>query len=77
MLEETFLRNFSKLKLIKTYLRSSMSQKRLNSLTIFSVEKDMLENIGGLINYFASQNAQRNRFYLIFEKREVFFFYIF
>jgi hypothetical protein len=36
------LRSFSKLKLIKTYLRSSMSQKRLNSLTTMLIEKDML-----------------------------------
>ncbi|RDX81399.1 hypothetical protein CR513_37934, partial [Mucuna pruriens] len=38
-------RSFSKLKLIKTYLRSSMSQERLANLVILSIEKDMLENI--------------------------------
>ncbi|KAA3480784.1 zinc finger MYM-type protein 1-like [Gossypium australe] len=33
-------RSISKLKLIKTYLRSSMSQERLNGLTILSIEND-------------------------------------
>jgi len=31
-------RSFSKLKLIKTYLRSSMGQERLNNLAILSIE---------------------------------------
>jgi Trp operon repressor len=32
-------RRSSKLKLIKSYLRSTMSQKRLNELAILSIEK--------------------------------------
>ncbi|XP_057805079.1 uncharacterized protein LOC131020345 [Salvia miltiorrhiza] len=57
-------RSFSKLKLIKTYLRSSMSQERLNGLAILAIEKDMLEhiNIDVIINDFASAKARRNRF---------------
>jgi hypothetical protein len=57
-------RNFLKLKLIKTYLRSSMSQERLNGLATLSIEKDMLADIDVdvLINDFASQNARRNHF---------------
>ena len=35
-------RSFSKLKLIKTYLRSSMSQERLNGLAILSIKKELL-----------------------------------
>lgn len=35
-------RSFSKLKLIKTYLRSSMSQERLTNLTLISIEKQFL-----------------------------------
>ena len=31
------------LKLIKSYLRSTMSQERLSGLTILSIEKEMLE----------------------------------
>lgn len=38
-------RSFSKLKLIKTYLRSSMSQDRLNSLAILSIENDISKNL--------------------------------
>jgi hypothetical protein len=38
-------RSFSKSKLIKTYMRFSMSQDRLNGLIILSIGKDILENI--------------------------------
>ena len=40
-------RSFSKLKLIKTYLRSTMSQDRLNGLAIMSIERV----IGRTLNY--------------------------
>uniref|UniRef100_A0A7N0RB74 HAT C-terminal dimerisation domain-containing protein n=1 Tax=Kalanchoe fedtschenkoi TaxID=63787 RepID=A0A7N0RB74_KALFE len=57
-------RSFSKLKLLKTYLRSSMSQDRLNDLRILSIEKDMFDNIDydTLVNDFASKNARINNF---------------
>ena len=38
-------RNFSKLKLIETYLWSTISQERLSGLTILSIGNDMLKNI--------------------------------
>jgi hypothetical protein len=38
-------RSFSKLKLLKNYLRSTMSQERLNGLAICSIEKMILESI--------------------------------
>ena len=38
-------RSFSKLKIIKTYLRSTMSQQRLNGLALLSIEKKMLNEI--------------------------------
>ena len=33
--------SFSKLKLIKTYLRSTMNQERLTNLAILSIERDV------------------------------------
>ncbi|KAM3732964.1 hypothetical protein ACB098_11G098600 [Castanea mollissima] len=38
-------RRFSKLKLIKSYLRSTMSQERLSGLAILSIEKEMLAEL--------------------------------
>jgi hypothetical protein len=57
-------RSFSKLKLLKTYLRSSMSQERLNGLAILCIEKNMLEHIDvdAIIGDFASRNARRQLF---------------
>jgi hypothetical protein len=54
-------KSFSKLKLIKSYLRSTMSQERLNGLAILSIEKKLLENLEykNLISNFASQKARR------------------
>ena len=53
--------SFSKLKLIKSYLRSTMSQERLSGLAILSIEKEMLEKLEYkiLINQFASQKARK------------------
>ncbi|XP_065866431.1 uncharacterized protein [Euphorbia lathyris] len=58
-------RNFSKLKLIKTYLRSSMSQERLSGLVILSIEKEILETMDAdiIINDFASRNARRSKLF--------------
>jgi hypothetical protein len=57
-------RSFSRLKLIKSHLRSTMSQKRLNRLVILSIEKKMLENLEykNLIKNFASQKVRRINF---------------
>ena len=57
-------RSFSKLKLLKSYLRSSISQERMNDLTILCIKKNMLENIDvdTIINDFASRNARRQCF---------------
>jgi hypothetical protein len=54
-------RSFSKLKLIKSYLRSIISQERLNGLTILSIEKKGLENLEykNLISNFASQKVRK------------------
>ena len=53
------------LKLIKFYLRSTMSQERLSGLTILSIKKKMLEKFKykkNLISNFASQKARKITF---------------
>jgi len=48
-------RSFLKLKIIKNYLRSTMSQERLNGLVLLSIEKKISNEINydNLINNFA------------------------
>lgn len=60
-------RSFSKLKLIKSYLRSSMFQERLNGLSILSIERAMVEELDYtyLIDEFASKSVRR----VIFNKQ--------
>ena len=55
-------RSFFKLKLIKTYLRTTMSQKRLSGLAMISIENEYLDklNYDDLIEEFASKNARRS-----------------
>jgi hypothetical protein len=57
-------RSFSKLKLIKTYLRTTMSQERLSDLVMISIENEYLNklNYDDLIEEFASKNARRSNF---------------
>ncbi|XP_073138966.1 uncharacterized protein [Henckelia pumila] len=54
-------RSFSKLKLIKTFLRSTMSQERLNGLAMLSIEKEVIEQLDytDLINIFATKTVRR------------------
>ncbi|XP_045830795.1 zinc finger MYM-type protein 1-like [Trifolium pratense] len=58
-------RSFSKLKLLKSYLRSTMLQERLNGLALIAIENDLLENIQyeDLVDEFASKNARRGAFF--------------
>jgi len=57
-------RLFSKLKLIKNYLRSTMSQTRLTGLSTISIEKNIAETIKyeNLINDFASEKSRKKSF---------------
>ena len=54
-------RSFSKLKLIKNYLRSTMSQARLSGLAILSVENELAKNLNfdEIIDNFASLKARK------------------
>ena len=54
-------RSFSKLKLIKSYIRSVMSQERLSGLVILSIEKEMLKKLKykKLISNFTSQKGRK------------------
>jgi len=54
-------RSFSKLKLLKSYLRSTMTQERLNDLAMIALEGDLLEKIDYecIIEEFISKNTQR------------------
>ena len=55
-------RSFSKLKLLKNYLRSTMSQERLDGLATLCIEKKLLDdvNIEAIIDDFASRNVRRH-----------------
>ena len=55
-------RSFSKLKLIKNFLRNSMSQERLSSLTLLSIENERAKNFRKIIQQFASAKARRKNF---------------
>ncbi|KAL8481641.1 hypothetical protein ACS0TY_027957 [Phlomoides rotata] len=54
-------RSFSKLKFIKTFLLSTMSQDRLNGLTMLLTEKDMTGQIDytNVINAFIAKTVRR------------------
>ena len=69
-------RSFSKLKLIKTYLRSTMGQSRLADLVILSIEnaEAKIMDFSNLIKQFASVKAVRERKFLCVERGIVLLF---
>lgn len=57
-------RSFSKLKLIKNYLRNNMSQDRLSNIAVLNIEKDVAAKIklDHVINTFANSKARKVNF---------------
>ncbi|KAJ8721091.1 hypothetical protein PYW08_006556 [Mythimna loreyi] len=57
-------RSFSCLKRVKNYLRSTMTDKRLNSLAILNIESTLLMslNYDDVIDNFAKQKCRRRNF---------------
>ncbi|XP_070379118.1 zinc finger MYM-type protein 1-like [Dermacentor albipictus] len=57
-------RNFFKLKLIKTSLRSTMNDERLSNLAILTIEKEHVKNINftTVINEFAEAKCRKKNF---------------
>lgn len=55
-------RSFSKLKLLKSYLHSTMTQERLNDLAMIALASGMLEKIDYkfIIEDFISRNTTRS-----------------
>ena len=53
--------SFSKLKLVKSYLKSSMSQDRLSNLSLISIEYETVEKIDfdQVISNFASAKTRK------------------
>jgi len=58
-------RSFSKLKLLKSYLRSTMTQQRLNDLATTTLESGLLEKIDyeHIIEDFISRNTKRMKYF--------------
>mgnify|MGYP003530496588 CR=1 FL=1 len=58
-------RSFSKLKLIKDYLRSTMSQNRLTGLSLISIESDIAKKLDftELLKAFASEKCRKVNFF--------------
>ena len=51
-------RSFSVLKLLKTYLRSTMSETRLNGLAMMYIYRDVPVDIDAVIDEFAKSNRR-------------------
>ena len=54
-------RSFSVLKRVKTYLRSTMGQQRLNDLAVLAIERDLSKSLDydSVVDKFMQQNPRR------------------
>jgi len=57
-------RSFSKLKIIKNYLRNSMAQEKLTNISILNIEHNSTQdlNINQVIDNFANKKARKKNF---------------
>jgi len=57
-------RSFSKLKIIKNYLRNSMGQERLSNISILNIERSRTHelNVNKIIDDFANKKARKKNF---------------
>ena len=60
-------RNFSKMSLIKTPIRSTMSHERLNHCMVFSTHKEKVDdlNLTKLATKFVKKHPKRERFFAV------------
>ena len=58
-------RSFSAVRCIKTYLRSTMSQQRLNNIMLLNVHKDLTDGLDlpTVARQFVDANERRRRFF--------------
>lgn len=49
-------RSFSKMKIIKNYLRNSMTDTRLSYLTLLSIERDIVIDYESIVDEFAQKH---------------------
>lgn len=55
-------RSFSKLKIIKNYLRSTLSQSRLTNLSLISIEHEIKIEVSDIVKDFANAKARKVTF---------------
>ena len=62
ILNTTGERSFSKLKLIKTYLRNYLAQYKLSNLALLSIENNILKSLNTteITNIFVNMKTQKN-----------------
>ena len=62
-------RSFSALRRMKTYLRSTMKQERLNSIMTLHIHKDLTDKLqlDEVANSFVSKSDRRQQFFGKFE----------
>ena len=58
MSTSTVEQTFSVLKLLKSYLRSTMSENRLNGLAMMHIYRDFDVNIDSVIDQFSKSNRR-------------------